>query len=314
MKQWKISAGTAGVLGKKTIKSHVLPTTAYIMLGENCKNHCQFCSQSHESIARKNLLSRVTWPAFPVGEIAENLSDAYVRGEIKRVCLQVVNDKENWENTVQSLEEMRKRNIKAICVSNYFQHVDQARELIEAGAEKVCIALDGATPVIYEQAKKSNWQERWSLLTECAEALPGKITTHLIVGLGETEEEMVKRITECLRRGIGVGLFAFTPVPGTPWGWRLPPSIGHYRRVQIAYQLLQKGYDEKVIQYREGKICRYDVPGLQKILSDGRAFETKGCPDCNRPFYNESPGGIMYNYPRQLTAGEVEQAIQESLL
>jgi biotin synthase len=27
--------------------------------------------------------------------------------------------------------------------------------------------------------------------------------------------------------------------------------------------------------------------------------------DCNRPFYNESPGGPIYNYPRNLTAQEI---------
>lgn len=314
MNQWKISAGTASVLGKKTMKSHVLPTTAYIMLGENCRNHCQFCSQSHESIAKKNYLSRITWPSFHTDEVTENLSVAYAKGDIKRVCLQVVNDKANWENTMHSLKELGKRQIKAVCVSNYFKYVEQAKELIEAGAEKVCIALDGATPIIYEQAKKGDWQERWNLLTKCAAVLPGKITTHLIVGLGETEEEMVNRIAECMKRGIGVGLFAFTPITGTPWANRRPPSIDHYRRVQIAYQLLQKGYDANVIQCSEGRIFHYDVTNLQDILADGNAFETKGCPDCNRPFYNESPRGVMYNYPRKLTTSEVEQAIQESLL
>lgn len=314
MNQWKISAGTAGVLGKKKIRCPVLPTTAYIMLGENCKNRCQFCSQSQESVAKRNRLSRITWPSFFMEEVVDHLSTAYVRGDIKRICFQVVNDQANWENTMQSLAEMKKRNLKAICVSNYFRHVGQAKALLEAGAEKVCIALDGATAAIYEQAKKSDWHERWTLLTECAFALPGKITTHLIVGLGETEEEMVKRIADCMRRGIGVGLFAFTPIQGTPWSWRQPPSIGQYRRIQIAYQLLQMGYGEEVIDYQGGKICHYDVPALPKIVSDGKAFETTGCPDCNRPFYNERPGGVIYNYPRKLTKDEIEQAIQESLL
>jgi biotin synthase len=43
----------------------------------------------------------------------------------------------------------------------------------------------------------------------------------------------------------------------------------------------------------------------------GEAFRTSGCPDCNRPFYNEQPGGPLYNYPRPLAAGEALRAIQE---
>lgn len=314
MSQWKISAGTACILGKKIIKSDVLPTTAYIMLGENCQNNCQFCSQSRNSTAKNHNLSRITWPSFDADEVAASISAAFAKGDIKRICLQVVNSKESFAGTLHSLNKLSEDANRPVCVSSYFEHVNQAKELIEAGAQKVCIALDGATPAIYGKAKGGDWEERWSLLTDCAAALPGKITTHLIVGLGESEEEMVNRIAECLKRDIHVGLFSFTPIPGTPWQHRMSPAIGHYRRVQIAYQVLQKGYPSDVIQYSQGKIITYNVPDLHGLLADGKAFETSGCPDCNRPFYNERPGGVMYNYPRGLTVSEVEQAIQESML
>jgi biotin synthase-related radical SAM superfamily protein len=52
--------------------------------------------------------------------------------------------------------------------------------------------------------------------------------------------------------------------------------------------------------------------GLEALLpGTGEPFQTSGCPDCNRPFYNEQPGGPLYNYPRPLTAGEVARAIQD---
>jgi biotin synthase-related radical SAM superfamily protein len=47
------------------------------------------------------------------------------------------------------------------------------------------------------------------------------------------------------------------------------------------------------------------------LPATGEAFRTSGCPDCNRPFYNEHPGGPLYNYPRPLTAEEAARAIQE---
>jgi biotin synthase-related radical SAM superfamily protein len=52
--------------------------------------------------------------------------------------------------------------------------------------------------------------------------------------------------------------------------------------------------------------------GLGALLpASGEPFQTSGCPDCNRPFYNEQPSGPLYNYPRPLTASEAGQAIQE---
>ena len=47
------------------------------------------------------------------------------------------------------------------------------------------------------------------------------------------------------------------------------------------------------------------------LPASGEPFQTSGCPNCNRPFYNEQPGGILYNYPRPLTAEETAQAVQD---
>jgi biotin synthase len=68
--------------------------------------------------------------------------------------------------------------------------------------------------------------------------------------------------------------------------------------------------------------CRFDQRGrlrsfglspeeLHERLADGLAFQTSGCPDCNRPFYNERPGGPLFNFPRALTREEARQAIAE---
>jgi biotin synthase len=54
------------------------------------------------------------------------------------------------------------------------------------------------------------------------------------------------------------------------------------------------------------------LTGLGSPLPDTNApFQTSGCPDCNRPFYNEQPGGPLYNYPRPLTPEEAAEAVRE---
>jgi lipoate-protein ligase A len=60
-----------------------------------------------------------------------------------------------------------------------------------------------------------------------------------------------------------------------------------------------------------GQLRDFNFPRLHEILADGVAFQTSGCPDCNRPFYNERPGGIIYNYPKPLTAQQIEAAIED---
>jgi biotin synthase len=313
MTRWKLSAGTACVIGKQKSKTDALPTTAYIMLGEGCQNHCKFCAQSQDSEARADLLSRVTWPAFSDQEAVSAIAGAHLDGQVRRACLQVVQNPDSREATMKALQLLRSQSAIPVCVSSHIETVEQARELVAGGAERICIALDAATPAIYKQVKGSDWHDRWLLLQECAQQLPGRVTTHLIVGLGETETEMVEVMAACIQQGITVGLFAFTPVRGTVWSERLPPPIEQYRRLQIAHCLLKGGYGREAIICCQGRIAGFKVEeeGLQTLLADGSAFQTSGCDDCNRPYYNERPGGVMYNYPRQLTAAEVVQAIAE---
>lgn len=312
MTLWKLSAGTASVLGKKRIKNAAPPTTAYIMLGEGCRNHCGFCAQSGTGKRKRDYLSRISWQGIPGEEAVPALRGAYAEGTIKRICLQVVDSENSRETTLEALNQLQKANLGAVCVSQNLQTAGQVRELLAAGAEKICIAIDAATPDIYRRVKGGNWESKWKLLTECVRLFPGRISTHLIIGLGENERQAVEFIAACCQQGITVGLFAFTPLPGTALAAAEPPAIGQYRRVQVAYYLLSKGYGQEVIRYTGDQITDIAVADIGLLLLDGRAFETTGCPDCNRPYYNERPGGIMYNYPRPLTAAETEQAIRES--
>lgn len=312
MNVWKLSAGTASVIGKKVIKTDAAPTTAYIMLGEKCRNNCRFCAQARESKAKDSLLSRITWPEYSDQEAVAGILAAYNGGKLKRACLQVVNSDDGWNLTLQALHKLQEKQSLPVCVSSHITSLEQAKLLVETGAERICIALDAAAPAVYKEVKHGNWDSKWRLLEECAAHLPGRVSTHLIVGLGETEAEMVETIVKCLARKITVGLFAFTPLKGTDYSDRKPPDIGSYRRIQIALHLLKQGYSADIIKFRAGRISGFDVPHLNSIIGDGKAFETTGCPDCNRPYYNERPGGTMYNYPRPLTAREVACALLES--
>jgi len=49
------------------------------------------------------------------------------------------------------------------------------------------------------------------------------------------------------------------------------------------------------------------VDELQKKRG-GEPFQTSGCTGCNRPYYNETPGEELYNYPKPLTTEETKAA------
>jgi biotin synthase len=142
----------------------------------------------------------------------------------------------------------------------------------------------------------------------------GKVSTHLIVGLGETENEMVETIQKCVDMGVLPALFAFTPIPGTALENNPQPPVQQYRCVQLARHLIFRGITRYEDMSFDGKGCitHFGVGKqiLLQIIQTGEPFLTSGCPDCNRPYYNEKPSGPIYNYPRPLAKEEITKILR----
>jgi biotin synthase len=204
-----------------------------------------------------------------------------------------------------------------VSASVYVRDIAQLERLFAAGLSRAGLALDAASAGVYRRVKGGSLAEARVFLEQAAAAFPGKVSTHLIAGLGETEEEMLSATQWCVDRGVTAGLFAFTPVRGTALALRTPPEMASYRRIQAAAWLIATGrlrVDDLVFDGC-GRLARVGLTAAEiaRLCSRGLAFRTSGCPGCNRPYYNERPGRIPYNYPRALTPDEQQLAIEPAL-
>jgi len=314
--QIQVSIGTAAVLGLSDIKMDAPPTTAYLMLGGRCAMNCAFCAQARRSEASSLNLSRVTWPAFPLEEVAPRLAEAFHAGALLRACFQVTVTRRDFEDALQAVAVLRRHCAIPVDVAILPKDMDEVRALFAAGVDHIGFGLDAACERVFTRVKGGSWHRSLEMIDRTAREFPGRAAVHLIVGLGETEREMVERIVWLHQRGITVGLFAFTPVRGTAMEQVPPPALEQYRRMQAARYLICGGY-AGLEQFRfddAGRLVRITLPAWPELLADGRAFQTSGCPDCNRPYYNERPGGTMFNYARRLEAGEAQRALAEMRL
>lgn len=312
--QVHVSAGTAHVLGLKKIKIDALPTTAYLMVGERCSRGCSFCPQARQSSGPAGYLSRVSWPGYPLETVLPALEEAFLRGQLKQVCLQVVHNPFSRRETKAAVEALRKIPGLPVNVSLYLGKVEEVTKVAGWGIDRLALPLDAATEEIYRRVKGGSLSRALELLAEAARFWPGHISTHLIVGLGETEEEMIRLIQRVHDLGVTIGLFAFTPVRGTELQDWPPPALDSYRRVQAARHLIVNGQDRaEAMVFARGRLVSFGLPEVKwrRLLDDGRAFQTSGCQHCNRPYYNERPGEVMYNYPRPLSQDESERALAE---
>jgi biotin synthase len=305
----QVSIGTAAVLGLASVVMEATPTTAYLMLGGRCLMDCAFCTQARGSRASAERLSRVTWPTFSLDQVVRALPRAVERGAIRRVCLQVTFGKDAFREALTVLQIVRAACDVPFDVAILPRDMDEVRALVAAGADHIGFGLDAACERVFREAKSGNWPRSVALIEAVAREMPGHAAVHLIVGLGETEAEMVERIQWAHDLGVTVGLFAFTPVRGTHLESRQPPPLSTYRRMQMARWLITHGlaHAEEMTFDAGGRL----VALAAGVPASGEPFRTSGCPDCNRPFYNEQPGGTMYNYPLPLTQEEAERAVRE---
>ncbi len=310
----KVSSGTLGVLGLADTRLDAPPTTAYLMVGGRCRRDCAFCTQARSSEASATALSRVNWPVWDEAEALDAVREAYASGKIQRCCLQVTVS----PGSVERAQSITARLGHQVPVSvSVVASVEQVAELFHAGAQRVGLSLDAANEEAFRRVKGGGLEKSLGSIQEAAGCFPGRITTHLMVGLGETEEEMVGMVALLLGGGVTPALFAFTPIRGTAMEDETPPPLARYRRLQVARYLLKQGLCsvQEFSFSGEGQILSFGLPrsALGEVLDDGQAFQTSGCPGCNRPYYNEAPRGPLYNYPRPLTATEVGRAVEDAL-
>jgi len=324
-KRIRVSVGSAIVLGLLNGKLDAAPTTAYLMTyrKDKCVANCGFCPQARESHGRADMLSRVSWPVFATKRVLDGIEKAAKDGEIKRVCLQALNYPEVFTHLIALVKAIHTKANVPISISCQPLNSENIRALAEAGAERIGIPLDAATEELFDKVKgfsaggPYSWKKQFKLLEEAVEVFgKGKVSTHLIVGLGESEREMVEVIQRCVDMGVLPALFAFTPIIGTTLENRSQPPVESYRRIQIARHLIVHGIAsyENMHFDKEGCLDDFGVneQTLLQITQKSEPFLTSGCPNCNRPYYNEKPSGPLYNYPKDLTEKEFS-TIQKEL-
>ncbi len=318
-----VSIGTAQVLGLSPMSCDSPPTTAYLLLGARCTSDCAFCAQARSGQARTDGLSRVTWPQHDQETTLDALQESAAAGRIARACLQVTAGPSSLTETAGLVSAIRGRSAVPVCAAVLPRSLRDVDRLMAAGADVVGFGLDAATPSVYERVKTPGctpgqgqraWLRQMALIEASSRQYPMRIGVHVIVGLGETERDVAELTQRLADAKAIIALFAFTPVRGTAMDNEAPPALEVYRRCQAARHLIVTG-TAKVERFTydvSGRITHFGLPRteLRQALADGQAFRTSGCPACNRPYYNERPRGVMYNYPRPLDTDEIEAALK----
>jgi len=288
----RVSYGTAIAMGLIRAKLMARPTTAYLMTywPGRCANDCAFCAQARSSKSDLDKLSRVTWPAFELEDVIKALPN----GRFGRICLQTIDYPGMLDDVFTLLGAFKPLNLP-VSVSITPVDTSTLEEFKGLGVDYIGVGLDAASERIFKEVKPDfEWEEMWDFTRRVIDVFgPGRALVHVIVGLGETDRELVETFERAYSLGADVSLFAFTPLRGTRLENLKPPGLERYRKVQLARWLVENGLGDRIIMEGDS-IAGFDLEGIDVPPS---VFSTHGCPACNRPYYNERPTKEPYNFP-----------------
>lgn len=295
---------------------------------EGCQGHCSYCGLENKRSdeTRGTTFIRVTWPTYPFDLIVKRTKEQQT--SLQRICISMVTHKRALADTLDLISRLRREvdlPVSALVAPTIIRKTEDLHKLKEAGADQLGVAIDTATAELFEKYRGKGvrgphrWEHYWSILKSGVEIFgPGHVSTHHIVGLGESEKEMVMILQKVYDLGAVGHLFSFYPEPGSALAGREAPPIGQYRRIQLARYLIMNNYRRaEYMRFNDaGKVCDFGME-IEPFVASGEPFRTSGCPGhdgetaCNRPYGNERPGRHLANYPFPPDPQDIEEIRNE---
>jgi biotin synthase-related radical SAM superfamily protein len=293
---------------------------------EGCRANCAYCGlarhrEAERDYADRNFI-RVDWPAVPLAETIDIVARDGAASPFHRMCISMITHPRSDDDTVTVLKEWTSRvDPSAIPVSILSNPTTMTREdvkrLRDLGADIFTVALDAATPALFERTRGKGvqsphtWSKYWEILRDARDVFgPQKFGAHIIVGMGETEYEVLSLVQDLVDMGGHSHMFCFFPEKGSLMDHLPATPRDQWRRVQLARYLIDyRGVRVEQMTFDgEGRVTGFGIPQveLDDVIDAGVAFRTSGCPGkfaddvsaCDRP-YGDSPPSNIASYPFQ---------------
>jgi lipoyl synthase len=293
---------------------------------EGCRANCAYCGLARHREAERNYADRnfirVDWPAVPLEQVIDIVARDGTSSPFHRMCISMITHPRSDDDTRTVLRKWTDRidpsTIPVSILSNPTTMTrDDVQQLHSLGAETFTVAIDAATPQIFDRTRGKGvqsphtWSKYWEILLDARDIFgPRKFGAHIIVGMGETERDALRLVQKLVDLGGHSHMFCFFPEKGSLMDHLPATPRDQWRRVQLARYLIDyRGVRVEQMSFdSEGRVVGYGIAPdkLQEVVDAGIAFRTSGCPGkfrddvsaCDRP-YGDSPPSNIASYPFQ---------------
>lgn len=283
---------------------------------EGCLSDCGYCGLARTRPGRYEDKSfiRVEWPLVETDELVRRL--ARYEDRLTRLCISMVTHGHSYRDTLEITKRIRAgvATPLSLLVAPPTLNEARLRTLKEAGADIIGIGLDAVTEDLFRSIRTDvpqgglRWEQYWRIVDAARDTYgPWRVNCHTLVGLGESDLDLMAIFERLLDRQIHAYLFCFNPEPDSRMGAYPKSDLTRWRRIQLAKFLLEEcglgtpafGYDD------EGALVSISAPRalVEAAIADGFAFMTNGCPGaggepgCTRPMGSWRPSEAPRDYP-----------------
>ena len=299
---------------------------------EGCSANCAYCglAKKRPGNYKEKSFIHVEWPVFSMDRIVDAINGA--PSYVKRTCISMITNGKCTEDTIHMTKRLRTDTMLpvSVLISPTIMERGDLAELKRAGADKIGVAIDLATEELFSKYRGEGvsgphkWEKYWNTMESSVDLFGrGNVGAHIMVGMGETEQQMVALMAKLRRMGVMSHLFSFFAEEKSALTGKAQPPWPTYLRVQLARYIMEEGlagFDDIKFD-SDGRIAGFGLSDerISEIIRSGIPFMTTGCLGddgkvaCNRPFGNCLPDVKQWNYPYEPN-DEEKDLIQQQIL
>ncbi|MFN0301692.1 MAG: radical SAM protein [Burkholderiales bacterium] len=301
---------------------------------EGCRANCAYCGlarhrEAERDYADRNFI-RVDWPAVPLDTTIDIVAKSGDATPFHRMCISMITHPRSDDDAVTVLKRWTDRidpsTLPVSILSNPTTMTrSDVQRMRDLGADIFTVALDAATPEIFDRtrgkgvASPHTWSKYWEILLAARDIFGReKFGAHIIVGMGETEHDVLVLVQQLVDLGGHSHMFCFFPEKGSLMDHLPATPRDQWRRVQLARYLIDyRGVRVDQMKFdAHGRVIAFGMAQgeVDTIIDEGIAFRTSGCPGkfredvsaCDRP-YGDSPPSNIASFPFQPNKADVRK-------
>jgi biotin synthase len=285
---------------------------------DGCRSDCGYCglARTRPGAYEEKSFIRVEWPLVATDDLVDRM--AKHEAKLTRLCISMVTHPFAYRDTCDITGRIGAHlgTPLSILVAPPTLNRPKLERFKALGVDMIGVGLDAVTEDLFRRHRTDvpaggaglSWAKYWEVVDDAREIFgPWKVNCHTLVGLGETDRDLIDTFVRLRDRQIFSYLFCFNPEPDSRLADHPKSPIQRWRRVQLAKHLIETdGLSRDQFAFDdEGNLAALDadVDSVERSVESGIPFMTNGCPGaggepgCTRPYGSYRPSEPFRDYP-----------------